>query len=352
LQQNNFRTEHIPRKVGDALYAALKNFFLITAAILAFSCKSTPKPFVAEQPVIKPPAEKPPVEKQPEISESIIKKVQKNSYDINKYLYEDKGGNYFICADVEGALVTYDLKNAGKGDDNTFEIPYTIKTQNEELNDKILWKPDLTDGALVLSFDDDYFKNWERYFYIFKKYNANVTFFVQGAFNDFSEKAKDNGHEIGYHTKSHPDLRKLDHISFAKETETNNFIKHGITINSFAYPFGFYEEWMNDTLKSSYKLMRGFGTKLVFYNKKTLNANFVRSKSVDNIIYKNDNDFYDDITFILRAVCFTNSTVFLTTHNIADYADWGIKPSRLEFILKTAKELNIKLITFNDFNEQ
>ncbi|MCL2480061.1 MAG: hypothetical protein FWF22_11185, partial [Treponema sp.] len=52
---------------------------------------------------------------------------------------------------------------------------------------------------------------------------------------------------------------------------------------------------------------------------------------------------------ILLAAKFTgNSIVPFTTHDISDAAQWGIKPGRLEFLLKTVRELKLKFYSYND----
>jgi hypothetical protein len=38
-----------------------------------------------------------------------------------------------------------------------------------------------------------------------------------------------------------------------------------------------------------------------------------------------------------------------TTHDISDTAQWGIKPARLEYLLKTIAEFKLKFYLFSDF---
>jgi hypothetical protein len=38
----------------------------------------------------------------------------------------------------------------------------------------------------------------------------------------------------------------------------------------------------------------------------------------------------------------------LTTHNISDTADWGIKPRRLEYVLQTIRDLKLKFYRYGE----
>jgi hypothetical protein len=38
----------------------------------------------------------------------------------------------------------------------------------------------------------------------------------------------------------------------------------------------------------------------------------------------------------------------ITTHDISDNADWGIKPRRLEFLLENARALKLKFYRYGD----
>ena len=40
-----------------------------------------------------------------------------------------------------------------------------------------------------------------------------------------------------------------------------------------------------------------------------------------------------------------------TTHDISDTAKWGITPARLEYLLKTTKEFDLKFYLFSDFTK-
>jgi peptidoglycan/xylan/chitin deacetylase (PgdA/CDA1 family) len=212
--------------------------------------------------------------------------------------------------------------------------------------------PSANNGSgIILSFDDYFPDSWKENFDLFAKYNANVTFFVQlESPTPFCFAAQTWGHEIGYHTISHPSLPTLTKERFFEETisRIDLFRNKGIELTSFAYPFGFYEEWMHNELLKYYQIVRGFGVSTFTYNISDMKYGFVYSKSIDNIIYKSEKCFQEDITKILEfARENQNTVVLLTSHNIGT-DDWGITVERLEFILKKGNELNLVFYTYKD----
>jgi peptidoglycan/xylan/chitin deacetylase (PgdA/CDA1 family) len=213
---------------------------------------------------------------------------------------------------------------------------------------------DKDDAGIALSFDDDYFRSWEGAFPLFARYGARVTFFVKGTVTPFCIAAQRAGHEVAYPTLSHRDLRGVGEAEFERETtaEIERFRRAGVRLEALAFPFGFSELWMASRLSPYYAHVRGFGVSLVFYHRWDTNGVVLRSKSIDNIMYRKEARFRGDLTFILRAVkfCGGDTVAFLTTHRIAADADWGISPQRLEWLLKTANGLRLRFWRFSDLS--
>jgi hypothetical protein len=108
---------------------------------------------------------------------------------------------------------------------------------------------------------------------------------------------------------------------------------------------------MHEELAKSFSVLRGFGVTYRVYNRDAIRAGYISSKSIDNVVYKNETKFETDIALMLRTVKFLGGgrIVPLTTHTIADDADWGISPRRLEYVLKTAAELKLRFYRYGDF---
>jgi hypothetical protein len=107
---------------------------------------------------------------------------------------------------------------------------------------------------------------------------------------------------------------------------------------------------MSGVLLRHFKILRGYGTTFRIYDTSAIRG-FIASKAIDNTLYGNDNEFKALILLMLRAVRLIGGVLPLTTHDVSVHADWGIKPDRLEFLLKTAAELKLKFYMYKDFLE-
>jgi len=293
----------------------------------------------------------------PELSslESAIQKIKQDSPEIEKYYLLDETGALMVGGKTKYFEARYDLKNARIESAGSYLVPFTVKylETGAVQEDILVWKPQKDDTGILLSFDDNFFDIWERYFDLFDRYNAQVTFFVLGTNASFSDKAIKRGHDVGYHSLNHANLSKVSRQTFYTETisPAEQFRNAGVPLVSFAYPFGFYESWMNEELLKTYRILRGFNTGFQAYSKTDIiQDGFVFSKSVDNILFKRDDDFETMIDVILRTVKFTGQNLILplTSHNISDTDDWGIKPRRLEYILQTAGDLQLNFYRYRD----
>jgi hypothetical protein len=139
---------------------------------------------------------------------------------------------------------------------------------------------------------------------------------------------------------------------FRKETVEPlvSYRREGLTLSSFAYPFGFSEPWMHKILLEAFSVLRGYGTTFLLYNEAEIRSGYIISRAIDNTTIREEENFNRLITLMLRTVKFIDTGLLpLTTHDISDTALWGISKRRLEFLLKTAAELNLKFYLFSDF---
>jgi peptidoglycan/xylan/chitin deacetylase (PgdA/CDA1 family) len=276
--------------------------------------------------------------------------------------------------DGEQFLVDYDLSGASRDEEagrpNTYRIEFLMYDSAGGISrtGEVLWTPPEDNTGLLLSFDDAYLMNWHRHFDLFDSYGAKVTFFVQGGLaadsnavggyaleyagglKNFCREALRRGHGLGFHTISHYDLTRVSRATFNRETvdAAEAFLEAGIPFSAFAFPFGLSDLWMRKALSPAFPLTRGYGANVRFYTGETLADAYFISKAIDNILYPDDAEFERHIRLILLAAKFAgNAIVPLTTHDITDAAQWGIKPQRLEFLLKTARDLRVQFITYS-----
>jgi peptidoglycan/xylan/chitin deacetylase (PgdA/CDA1 family) len=275
-------------------------------------------------------------------------------------------GKYEI--DENEFLVTYDLAHSVKTDQNQFQIPFKLENPENGASwvNELIWSPGEDKAGLLLSFDDYFWRVWREYFQMFDNYGAKVTFFVIGSgtppdegdpsfqlsdITDFYDEALKRGHDMGFHTQNHLDLRQVSSETFYSETITSEeaFSESGIEFSSLAFPYGFSAPWMLEILAPFYPITRGYGSNIRIYSADTINREYITSTAIDNILYPDDGEFEDDIRFLLFAVKFSGSSIIpFTTHDFSDTADWGIKPDRLKFMLKISKELKLNFNTYKD----
>ena len=343
-------------------------YFELFTLILLSSCTSRPDPIAVE--IIPPEIIQFESSIQPEIILPeivpvnplifIIEQVKLNENDIEKYFILDQSGNIIVKADIKDSTgdfeIIYYLTEAKTLENSLYEVQFTARnTKTEEIMDDVLvWKPIAGDAGILLSFDDSYVDRWTEYLYLFDIYRAKVTFFLMGEFNPFSHLALERGHDVGYHSLNHLDLRTLSAESFERETSEGAqlFREEGVPVLSFAYPYGFSSPWMNEALLQTFSVLRGYGVTFRIYNKNEINSSYVSSRAIDNTVIREENDFNRIITSMLRTVKFLdgNWVLPLTTHDISDAA-WAIRPHRLEFVLGLAVELKLKFYRFSDFSE-
>ena len=382
----------------------LKNLLPGAALLLLFSCATTQTPVA---PPIAPPAEPPhaelphaPIEPAPHIIEAelpiptlfdaAVTLVRRNPPELEKYFFLDANREIVIMSELfelsgiseDGLLeseifeVHYHIEHFQtlgiEGFRGAFIIPFTLRSVNtgHSRQDLLLWRPERDASGILLSFDDDYFDNWEYYFYLFDFHRARVTFFIQGSLSppehrsgefeqrsvelyNFAQAALERGHDIGFHSVSHPDLRWLSIEDFRDETigQVPHFADAGILLSSFAYPYGFFEDWMHDELYSAFDILRGYGVTFRLYSPSEISNNFISSRAIDSILFREDEAFYRAVSVMLITVKLIggNTILPLTTHIISDEADWGITPERLSYLLLRANELELNFYIYNDF---
>jgi peptidoglycan/xylan/chitin deacetylase (PgdA/CDA1 family) len=304
---------------------------------------------------VRPPASAPAPGEVPPPRERVAALVKRDDPALLKYFVQDEAAGITVRADLEDCEVLYDVRNARPSPDKSrWALDFSVRERGTGavLRDTLWWTLPDGDAGILLALDDDYLDRWRHYFDLFDRYGAVVTFFVIGEPSSFCREALDRGHDIGCHTRSHLNLLKVSRELFFEEALSTvaAFRQAGIPLRSFAYPFGLSEPWMREALAGTFRIQRGFGVRYHIYSRKDLAAGYIASISIDNIIYKTNAEFESVLTTMLRALKFIggDSLIPLTTHDIADDADWGISPRRLEFLLQTARDLKLRFYRYGD----
>ncbi len=208
--------------------------------------------------------------------------------------------------------------------------------------------------VILLAFDDYNAENWKKYFDLFDQYDVKVTYFVSAwEPTDFCYEAIERGHEIGYHTASHARLTEVSEEEFYEQAiaPIEVFHEKGIELTSFAYPYGNYEEWMNEKLLQYYKTLRG-AYKYEVKTKEDLQHCFIESYPLDNVYFESDEQFREKIVALLDGFCQEGPGTVISVYSHAiDGGDWCVAPNRLEILFQEAQKRDIRFCTFNEWQE-
>jgi peptidoglycan/xylan/chitin deacetylase (PgdA/CDA1 family) len=289
--------------------------------------------------------------------------VRAGSTGMEKYFITDENGLIIVKEDMrEGDAefeVQYDLGSPEASENppgrESLRVGFSVedKQTGERREGSFLWPLREDAAGLLLAFDDDYRQAWEEHFDMLDTYGARVTYFVQGELSDFCFRALNRGHDVGYHTIHHLNLPKVSREEFYRETTSGigSFRQAGIPLGSFAYPFGLSEPWMREALAGTFAIQRGFGATFRVYTPEAVGEGYIVARSIDNIMFREDEGFEAMITGMFRTLKFIGGgrVLPITTHDISDTAQWGIRPRRLEYLLETARSLKLKFYRYSDF---
>ena len=234
-------------------------------------------------------------------------------------------------------------------------------------------------GTLLLSFDDRNFGDWKKALPLFDRYDAHVTFFVNGPIDGDTVKVLKElharGHSIGLHGLNHANadvaiVQKGAARYFAEEIEPQRerLRVAWLPVTSFAYPnCRFSDE--SDTLfrVKGFTHVRGGHKGIAPYDPKgekqtglkpihTVDRAFFPAAELgtrfrlDTVIA--GEAYHTDIEDILKCIrrCAERKEVFvLTSHGIKPGAKGiSMKTEWLERILSTAKECGVAVIGFDE----
>jgi len=180
--------------------------------------------------------------------------------------------HFFNILPVKRAPIFLTFHNIEEKDLNWFRLFINLY-QDRIKSIRYFHSENINDSDIFLSFDDGFYSNYEVARNVLDQYDIKALFFVTYRFinlnikesHDFANKnmypqrnisfskeyksmswdnlkyLSDDGHEIGAHTMSHPNLRNLDsEAQYYEIRKVKDLLEYKLNINiqSFAYPFG------------------------------------------------------------------------------------------------------------------
>jgi peptidoglycan/xylan/chitin deacetylase (PgdA/CDA1 family) len=206
-----------------------------------------------------------------------------------------------------------------------------------------------------ISFDDGVaLDSIYEHTYLFKRYNASFTYYVN--YNrKLSDKTKlldmqSRGYEIGHHGTLHKSALQYsidngidqwfhDEVLLSLEQMRND----GLTITTFAYPFGSRNEETDNLLFNEFDKIRGFSTDTTLNYTPQNKNELIIAYSIDSHII-DLNKIYDAMDNLKDG-----ETLFIATHVVGEWHnDWKISTADLEAILSYGDSTNITFCAVSD----
>ena len=224
----------------------------------------------------------------------------------------------------------------------------------------------LADGVLCLTFDDKHFVNWCQSLELLEKYNAHVTFFVNGKIDDNAVKAmkklQDAGHSIGLHSQNHAKAvetcRKLGEADYLQQEifpQLDICNANGIKIRSFAYPSSQRNEQTDKILFRQFDFLRGNCGKFLRSDGILTDADefFTKNVKIKQFFpgYSLSGDFdMKMIREVMDRAAKENAVIVFYAHNITPEIakSHHISVGQLEEVLKHAVKLQMQIKGLNE----
>ncbi len=208
----------------------------------------------------------------------------------------------------------------------------------------------MNQSGILLAFDDYSEDSWRANFELFSEYGAKVTFFVNlSEPTEFCYDAEKEGHEIGFHTVEHVNLKEATEEAVYQQAiaPIEVFRKEGIELTTFAYPYGAQTEQLDEMLLEHYNVVRG-AYHLELHGKHELRKGFVDSMSLDNANFDSQEAYEQKIMEVLNELKGGKGRVASFYSHVIGDGEWCISTDRLEFLLRKAKEMGLQFYTFQE----
>ena len=172
------------------------------------------------------------------------------------------------------------------------KLSISALAQKQGRDDLPIYRVNRDDNSIALTFDINWAENEQLYniLNVLEKYNVKGTFFIMGAWVNYSEEnvqklklINERGHEIGNHSYMHPMFTKISKEKMQEEIEkTNKIIEEviGVKPEIFRFPSGDYN-------KESVQFINSLGYKIIQWDVDSVDWKNVGAEYEYNRVYKN-----------------------------------------------------------------
>lgn len=222
-------------------------------------------------------------------------------------------------------------------------------------------KGSLEEGQVALTFDDASVENWQKALPLLDSLHIKATFYVSH-YHTFGKQQKAwlkeierHGHEIAFHTATHPDMAKevaKNGLAATEEKEIKRDLKlmrdDGYAVTDFAYPFGSQTSQLNTCLLRTFKSVRALS------NHQNYNKSLVKEAGEGKVYYGADIDNNsrikeDKIISLLNDARQFHDCLVIVGHQINNTdIKLQISRDRLIKVAQWAAERNLRFITVNE----
>lgn len=218
----------------------------------------------------------------------------------------------------------------------------------------------MPEGQIAVTFDDWYIDNWYSYLPLLDSLGIKATFYI-GRYHELSDKQKvllrniaDRGHEIAFHTSTHPDMvkalekRGMSYLINKEIRQDLALMKNdGYPVENFAYPFGSHNPELDVALLREFKSIRAVS------NKQNWNRCLAKKQAEKQIFYgagiDGDSKMTDrEIISIIENAYKYHDCVVFAAHLIGDPSlTRHVSPERLKLIASEARKRNMPFVTIS-----
>ncbi|HEU4902805.1 MAG TPA: polysaccharide deacetylase family protein [Flavisolibacter sp.] len=218
----------------------------------------------------------------------------------------------------------------------------------------------LPSGQLALTFDDASVDNWYQHLDLLDSLKIKATFYVS-SYHTFSSEQKQklreierHGHEVAYHTATHPDLVKEVAKNGMAQTEAREISSDlallkadGYNITNFAYPYGSHSIQLDKCLLRRFKSVRALS------NQQNYDKSLVKESGDWKVLYganvdNNSRLKNDGILSLMDKAKEHNDCLVMVAHQINNPSlGLQITKERLILISRAAAERSMEFVTIN-----